>query len=279
MDKSGKYLQASAEVLERLIIEEQNRRGPLSHLKVFDLTFSLVKSYLQHAAILSQLTIHQEALTKAIKAKEMLKQTALILRGFADDKRFRRDCKNWTESLDIMLEKFVYEITNRDPTVSGSHSRLPMDENGGQSSMDLSGSTNSQSSQTSGIIFWKHNPKNNEKYLKKELAKRYGDSFKGKKMSTAWLEEFNIGNIMHLNPITFRELVNDDITPVEILCEEKLVELVLVYSCCLFSVATENRFICHKELETDKKATELSGPSPPIAKNYQLLQNHNFKQS
>jgi hypothetical protein len=135
------------------------------------------------------------------------------------------------------------------------------------------------SQHTSGIIFWKHNPKNNEKYLKKELAKRYGDSFKGKKMITEWLEEFNIGNIMHLNPITYKELLLEDLSVQSILSEDKLVELVLVYSCCLFSIATENRFICHKELETDKKATELNGPVNPVAKNYQLLQNKNFKQS
>ena len=224
-----------------------------------------MKSFLQHAAILSQLVEHSSALTQAIKAKEGLKLAASSLYSFISQKSKKEDCPTWNSSLEVMLEKFIYEITNRDPTNASNQTSYKTD-------MILK-------HQTSGIIFWKHNPRNNEKYLKKELAKRYGENFKGKKMQAIWLEEFNIGNIMHLNPVLLKELEEEDLALSDILNEEKLVELVLVYSCCLFSVATENRFICHKELETDKKSNELNGPVNIVAKNYQLLQNNNFRQS
>lgn len=283
MEKSGEYLAASIECLERLIKEEKQLGQPKSHLKVFEYHFMLVKSHLQYAAILSHLVNHESALTQAQLSKEKVKDCSRSLKKIG-----LQYSKTWVgSSLDIILDKFIFEITNRDPTVAYDSSyKVPEDlkeqskvssslgQSEGNPSMGISGNR-----QTSGIIFWKHNPKNNEKYLKKELSKRYGDSFKGKKMTTAWLEEFNIGNIMHLNPITYKELMLEDLSVQSILSEDKLVELILVYSCCLFSIATENRFICHKELETDKKTTELNGPVNPVAKNYQLLQNKNFKQS
>ena len=37
-----------------------------------------------------------------------------------------------------------------------------------------------------GILFWKHNPENNERYLKKELTARCGEAINGKKLSVPW---------------------------------------------------------------------------------------------
>ena len=283
MEKSGEYLAASIECLERLIREEKQNNQPNSSLKIFELHFMLVKSHLQYAAILSHLASHEKALSQAQVSKEKVKDCAKTLKRIGSNLS-----KSWTGSnLDIILDNFIFEITNRDPTLvqilpikakeSLKEHRRPSLCQGTQNqapSMAIAGGQ-----QSAGIIFWKHNPKNNEKYLKKELAKRYGDSFKGKKMNTEWLEEFNIGNIMHLNPITYKDLLQMDLSVQSILKEDKLVELVLVYSCCLFSIATENRFICHKELDSNKKVNELNGPVNPVAKNYQLLQNKNFKQS
>lgn len=286
MEKSGQYLADAISFLERLIMEEKKIETPKRDIKVFELTFLLVKSHLQYAAILSHLLDHEAALKQAQTSKEVVKECARMMKRLTS-----MAPQQWFESrLDIMLAKFIYEISNKDPTHASDSMnthRDPLQSNYMEATicskdkgLPIKKSTENLTTQSpSGIIFWKYNPKNNEKYLKKELAKRYGDSFKGKKMSASWLEEFNIGNIMHLNPVTYRDMMFETISSERILTEDKLIELVLVYSCCLFSIATENRFICHKELETDKKTTELSGPANHVAKNYQLLQNHNFKQS
>ena len=264
MQKSGENISEAISILEKVIAEQATKTTSKSQLFVFLLRLMQVKNYLQYAAILSQLVDHSNALLQANKAKEALKVATRLLSGFSSKKNKKTAFSAWNSSLEIMLDKFEHEITNRDPTSIDSSA--------------LHKSNLLANSQASGIIFWKYNPKNNEKYLKKELAKRYGESFKGKKMQAPWLEDFNIGNIMHMNPVTFKDLEEDQTDQDEILNEERLVELVLVYSCCLFSIATENRFICHRELETDKKSTELNGPVTNVTKNYQLLQNSNFRQ-
>lgn len=286
MEKSGEYLESSIEVINRLIIEEKSKNSSRSPYKLFELCFLLVKSHLQYAAILSHLIDHEKALKQAQLSKEKVKDCAKMMKQISVT-----GSKQWHQSgLGVMLEKFIFEITNRDPTSPGSKRTEPSmslfdKRNKSTPSIYASSSPNETKTesigehQTSGIIFWKHNQKNNEKYLKQELAKRYGESFKGKKMNTDWLQLFNIGNIMHVTPVIYRELLHEDIDQNIILTEDRLIELVLVYSCCLFSIATENRFICHKELDTDKATTELSGPANAVAKNYQLLQNDNFKQS
>ena len=286
MEKSGEYLAGAIEVLDRLLSEEQTQSSNKSPFRLFELSFLLVKSHLQHAAILSHLITHDQALRHAQLSKEKVRDCVRLMKLISS-----QGSRLWERSgLEVMLEKFIHEVTHRDPTSSDYMSPMitgPLFEKRSQSSNSVNRSEQATRSQVdvsadqyaSGIIFWKHNQKNNEKYLKQELAKRYGDSFQGKKMNTEWLQLFNIGNIMHVTPVTYRELLSDETDHTTILTEDRLVELVLVYSCCLFSIATENRFICHRELDTDKAATELSGPAKTVAKNYQLLQNHNFKQS
>ena len=286
MEKSGEYLAGAIEVLDRLLSEEQTQSSNKSPFRLFELSFLLVKSHLQHAAILSHLITHDQALRHAQLSKEKVRDCVRLMKLISS-----QGSRLWERSgLEVMLEKFIHEVTHRDPTSSDYKSPMitgPLFEKRSQSSNSVNRSEQATRSQVdvsadqyaSGIIFWKHNQKNNEKYLKQELAKRYGDSFQGKKMNTEWLQLFNIGNIMHVTPVTYRELLSDETDHTTILTEDRLVELVLVYSCCLFSIATENRFICHRELDTDKAATELSGPAKTVAKNYQLLQNHNFKQS
>lgn len=286
MEKSGENLAGAIEVLDRLMTEEQTQSSTKSPFRLFELSFLLVKSHLQYAAILSHLITHDQALRHAQLSKEKVRDCARLMKLIS-----LQGSRLWERSgLEVMLEKFIHEVTHRDPTSSDYKSPMvtgPLFKKKSQSSSSVNRSEQATRSQVdvsadqyaSGIIFWKHNQKNNEKYLKQELAKRYGDSFQGKKMNTEWLQLFNIGNIMHVTPVTYRELLSDETDHNTILTEDRLVELMLVYSCCLFSIATENRFICHRELDTDKSATELSGPAKTVAKNYQLLQNHNFKQS
>lgn len=45
-----------------------------------------------------------------------------------------------------------------------------------------------------------------------------------------------------------------------------VVEIILSYSCCLFSIATENRFICKSQLKEkeENKRTEIFGGSQEL---------------
>lgn len=52
---------------------------------------------------------------------------------------------------------------------------------------------------TMNFIFWKHNPENNTKFLNSDL--HFFNDKATQKFETAWLSEFNIGNIMYLRNI------------------------------------------------------------------------------
>jgi hypothetical protein len=81
-----------------------------------------------------------------------------------------------------------------------------------------------------GILFWKHNPENNEKYLKKELTQRCGEAINGKKLSVSWLEDFNIGNIMHLSAMSYSKMI-EQAKLSDFLNKEFIIEIILVYTC------------------------------------------------
>jgi hypothetical protein len=103
------------------------------------------------------------------------------------------------------------------------------------------------------LYYWKNNPENNEKYLRMELKLpvekgEEGRSLLGVVDSTEWLESFNIGAIMHMNPINYDEFSFFGEVIYEI-SKKMLLEKVIYLSICLFTMATEIRFI---ELEKNK---------------------------
>ncbi len=68
--------------------------------------------------------------------------------------------------------------------------------------------------QTRKSLFnWKNNPENNEKYLRKELGKSRlpkelkdeNRSLLGVQRAPEWLENLNIGTIMHMKPIKYKD--------------------------------------------------------------------------
>jgi len=109
------------------------------------------------------------------------------------------------------------------------------------------------------LYFWKNNPENNEKHIRKELklpiekdedSKR---SLLGVADSTEWLETFNIGAIMHMNPITYEEFMFYGEIIYEV-SKKLLLEKVIYFSVVLFTMATEIRFIeIEKAKLTEKK--------------------------
>lgn len=124
MEKSGEYLASSIECLDRLIKEEKQLSQPKSNLKLFEYHFMLVKSHLQYAAILSHLVNHEIALTQAQLSKEKVKDCARTLKKIGTQYG-----KTWVgSSLDNILDKFIFEITNRDPTLSNDSSHKAIEE-------------------------------------------------------------------------------------------------------------------------------------------------------
>jgi hypothetical protein len=67
--------------------------------------------------------------------------------------------------------------------------------------------------QTRKSLFnWKNNPENNEKYLRKEFGSKLPDELKdanrsllGVQRPTEWLESLNIGSMMHMKPMKYKE--------------------------------------------------------------------------
>lgn len=62
------------------------------------------------------------------------------------------------------------------------------------------------------LYFWKRNPENNERDLRKELNAPKDNNPSNKRSllglkadSTEWIENFNIGSIMHMNPVKYEE--------------------------------------------------------------------------
>lgn len=122
------------------------------------------------------------------------------------------------------------------------------------------------------LYFWKNNPENNEIHIRKELKlptekddeeKR---SLLGVADSTEWLQNFNIGAIMHMNPITYEEFMFYGEIIYEI-SKKLLLEKVIYFSIILFTMATEIRFIEMEKSKPEKKKTGEGEKSDIIRKN------------
>lgn len=92
------------------------------------------------------------------------------------------------------------------------------------------------------LYFWKNNPENNEKYLRKELfVNRNEQKFMenrnllGLSETNEWIENFNIGNIMHLNPMSYKEFTFYGEFHYEI-SNKKLLEMVFINKKDTFTV-------------------------------------------
>lgn len=305
LEKSKGFLEKSIELLIKGIHQREAKNSPLiEQVDILKMRYLLVNSFLQNAAILSQLNCHEKALENALNAKTHLKQLMRSINALAESREAIKDSslgKFYNSSLPKILKTFLNEIETRDPTEKVEEA--PKNENG------------------STMIYWKWNPENNDRYLRRELEKRFGENLIDNKLKAKWLEGFNIGDIMHLKTVNYSELDSANVVPRDILNQDYITRLILVYSCCMFSIATENRFICHEILDKDlkrikeisliprdnqndqqegdeerdedleedreretmrerrKKKSEFNGPIQQSTKNYHLLQNQNFRQS
>lgn len=75
--------------------------------------------------------------------------------------------------------------------------------------------------------------------MENENCKR---SILGVSKKNHWIDEFNIGSVMHMMPLKLEELIN--IYPIEeYVFKDKLYEITIYCSMCYFTMATEMRFI------------------------------------
>ncbi|EAS07471.2 hypothetical protein TTHERM_00572070 (macronuclear) [Tetrahymena thermophila SB210] len=126
------------------------------------------------------------------------------------------------------------------------------------------------------IYFWKNNPDNNEKNMRQELnvpTKNTDDDNRnivGVQKSQEWIEQFNIGSIMHMTCISYDEFILFEDILFE-LSKKQLIEKMLLLSICFFTIATEIRFI---ELDKQKSFTTNSK-----TQQYDLYKQDAYKQS
>lgn len=258
--------------------------GQLKHIEKVHwlrMTFLLVRGLLQNAAVHSQQMQHEKALRYATLAKAFFQLLVANLRVLLDehsakmrrkenelvgDSPYRQPDAHPNDlemfirlgSLPVDFTIFAREVLEQDPAnTSPSSGARPF----------------------SHVIMWKHNAENNDRYFRRELAARSRDLGVQSKLTTIGLREFNIGSVMHIKPLNLRHL-DQDMEFGDYFNVKLAVELVLTYSCCLFSIATENRFICQKQFEAESKSNEWKGPSPQEAKKaiklYKLQKNPNF---
>lgn len=273
----------------RILILDKNE-DMIGNVLKLRLLFLLVKSFLQNAAVNSQLMKHETALRNANLGKFYfkllihnmeymiglyVKLTKQVELKASSRSRQEDDMAYFAPELDIPelrrfqrlvsnsvlhdFAKFSKEVLENDPT-------------------ELINRQANERNELSNVIFWKHNSENNEKYFKKELAARSRDLGVSSKLTTAGLKDFNIGNVMHIKPISINKL-NEEVEFTDYFGVKLAVEILLTYCCCLFSIATENRFICQKEFEAESKINEFKGGSIESKKSlkiYKLQKNRNF---
>lgn len=104
----------------------------------------------------------------------------------------------------------------------------------------------------SDCTYWKINKNNNDKYLIKKIENQSLIEFPKEKINIEWSFSFHISNIVKLVNFETFHLKLTNIT----LDKNLLVKIFLMFSCCIFSIATENRFISHEEVSEELKTNK-----------------------
>ena len=106
----------------------------------------------------------------------------------------------------------------------------------------------------SSFYYWQKNPENNEEQVKKKFVfSKSSDNCKrsilGVNKMAHWIDEFNIGTIMHMSELAINDF--EHTLPIEeYIFKDKLYETVIHCSVAHFTIATEMRFIeSNKERE------------------------------
>jgi len=79
----------------------------------------------------------------------------------------------------------------------------------------------------------------------------------GVKSSDDWINNFNIGNIMHLSPLNFDDLNRSSIDVRHEISRDQIILTILYCAAAFFCIGTEYRFLSNKEAKYDKKDSEM----------------------
>jgi hypothetical protein len=219
-----------------------------------------VENLLQHTALLSHLKRHEEALQKSeicFKICKILFSAVskildmMVIVGPENFKTFSFSDKKSFQN----LIKYVEYIVNF---------KLP----------DLNDKINWEPDMTN----WKHNKNNLEKFLIKKISYNSNFDFLVDKIDFDWTKNFHISSIVKLKKL------NDFMYNLQTVdfSENFIIKCILVFSCCIFSMAAENRSISNFLINQEKKIeTNLFGSNKEYINKYHqetnLIKEENFK--
>ncbi|CAD8090588.1 unnamed protein product [Paramecium primaurelia] len=280
LDKCSKYLDSVIYNMELAIKEDeqdlenfvsvQEKQAQLVKRQTF-----LAKAYLQYTAILSQMGKHNKALINSQKAASIMRELFKIANQF---------CQQWLQSngssgtattsqSNISIRSNQQEQQQLDQHKQKRGQKYRMKDEIEFSRLVIDGAQDILKDMIKQVdlekipvnekqllkeakkqlYYWRNNPENNEKHLRKELKlvsqnEEYR-SLLGIQNIAEWIKNFNIGSIMHMAPQIY-----DDFTQfgemIYELAKRQILEKVIYFSISYFTIATELRFI---ELEKAKQ--------------------------
>ncbi|CAD8190390.1 unnamed protein product [Paramecium octaurelia] len=273
LDKCSKYLDGVIYNMELAIKEDEQDLENLASAQekqaqlVKRYTF-LAKAYLQYTAILSQLGKHNKALINSQKAASIMRELFKIANQF---------CVQWLQSngssgtattsqsnISVRSNQQEQQQQEQDKQKRGQKYRMK-DEiefsklviDGAQEILkDMIKQVELEKIPVNEkqllkeakkqLYYWRNNPENNEKHLRKELKLASQNeeyrSLLGIQNLAEWIKNFNIGSIMHMAPQLY-----DDFTQfgemIYELAKRQILEKVIYFSISYFTIATELRFV------------------------------------
>ena len=225
----------------------------LTNEQKLNLYKALIKVKFQKCAVLSQLNLHHKALEACRNVFPVIQEFLSILEHFIATKKVKEKGKVSLENI-LFIEK-VYEFAQR--IIHNLKDTL----------------NNSFAEGKETFYYWAKNPeKNEEQVIKKyvgtqesEVGKR---SILGVTKSRNWINEFNIGTIMHISQFHIEDF--DKPAPIEeYVFRDRIYETVIYCSLAHFTLATEMRFIeCNKEKMDFKRAKDFKPNLKHISRKY-----------
>ncbi|EGR31517.1 hypothetical protein IMG5_107360 [Ichthyophthirius multifiliis] len=300
LDKCYQYIDGVIYNLEQGLKEqEQNEKEQKNEdfqsYKIKKQSF-LVKSYLQKCAILSQLGMykkyekqnnkkqqkrHNMAIETAQKGIQMIEKIFNLLTELSQNQKYDKKANFSCEKTENTNQyKAKEEILYTPLIYENAQIFLQNFSNKNLFNIEINTNNYNQLRQSrKSIYFWKNNPNNNEKNMRAELQTPIKDSenesrsILGIRNSYQWIEQFNIGSIMHMVQIQYDSFIYFDDIIYE-LSKKQLIEKMLFLSICYFTIATEIRFI-----ELDKYKNQNNDNNNTLEKQQIKINSEQYRQS
>ena len=220
------------------------------NIHLINYSLILAETLMQHTAVLSQLGNHEKALDKVESCYNFFERIFFSLKEILE-----HICNLGMENVKII------DFKNED---FFKNCLLYMEFLSSLNLLNLEDSKNGKKFNLS------------MKDLDSNFIKKFENENKNilKKIDEKWVMDLHISHIVKLNDINqfLEKLENPNFN------EKIIMKIVLIFSCCIFSIAAENRFISHVEISKEKKK-QLKDKNQPdkILENYSKelkLKNH-----